>query len=161
MHHRRLTFAGLLALGLIFVLAAPQAHEYRVGAIRIDHPWARATPGAAPIGAAFVTLVNEGPADDRLVGAETPVAERVEIHRHVEDGGVMRMRAVEGGLDLPAGGTAVFAPGALHLMLVGLTRPLQEGEQVPMTLTFEQAGTIEVELAVEGIAALDGHDHGS
>src|SRR5690606_35945517 len=105
-----------------------------------EHPWTRATPGAATVGAGFLTLVNRGGEDDRLTGARTPIAERVEIHTHRVEDGVMRMRPVEGGVALPAGGTVTFEPGGLHLMMIGLDRKLVAGESVPLTLDFAEAG---------------------
>ncbi|HET8726557.1 MAG TPA: copper chaperone PCu(A)C [Alphaproteobacteria bacterium] len=156
--HRLLTFAGLTALGLIFALTALQAHEYRVGSIRIDHPWARATPGEAPTGAGFMVLINEGEEEDRLIGAEADIAETVEIHGHNVEDGVMRMRPVDD-VTIPAGGMVALAPGAYHVMLIGLKAPLAEGDRVPVTLSFEKAGEIVVELAIERIGAM-GRDHG-
>ncbi len=133
-------------------LSAPEAaaHEYRIGQIVIDHPWARPTVTARQPGAAYFVLINEGETDDRLVAA-TPVAfaEAAEIHTHINDDGVMRMRPLVDGLVIPAGETIAFEPGGLHVMMFGLGAPLAEGEVHRLRLTFEQAGEIEVAVNVE------------
>ncbi|WP_085122447.1 copper chaperone PCu(A)C [Tistlia consotensis] len=136
---------------LIAMLAVAQAHEYQLGQLHIDHPWARASAGPAPTGAAYLTIDNKGTQADRLIAVETPAAKRAEIHQSLMEGGVMKMRAVEGGLALPAGASTALAPGGYHVMLMGLVKPLKEGESFPMTLTFEKAGKVEVEITVEPI----------
>ncbi|GGD24675.1 copper chaperone PCu(A)C [Aureimonas glaciei] len=147
---------GAVALVGLTVAVAPSgalAHEYKVGAIEIAHPWSRATPPGAKTGAGYLGLTNEGADADRLVGASSPVAAKVEVHQMSVVDGIMKMGAVEGGLEIPAGGTVALEPGGYHLMLTGLTRPLVEGEKVPLALVFERAGRVEVELAVDKIGA--------
>lgn len=143
-------------------LPAAIAHEITVGDLKIDHPFARASAGPARNGAAYMTLHNTGDADDTLVAAAADVSERIELHEHIMDDGVMRMREVDGGIAVPAGGTAVLEPGGLHIMLLGLHAPLLEGESFPLTLTFERAGEVTVDVAVEAPGAMGhtGHDHG-
>jgi len=156
--------ATALAAGLI---AAPVlAHDFSLGDLRLEHPWARATAGPVRNGAAFLTVHNSGAAD-RLLAAAGEVAERVEIHSHQMEGDVMKMRQVEA-VEVPAGGTAELQPGSYHLMLIGLDEPLKEGDRFPLTLTFEKAGEITVEVTVEGIGSMgpdggtqDGMDHGT
>jgi hypothetical protein len=103
-------------------------------------------------------------AADRLVSAGTPVADTTELHTTVRDGDVMRMRPVAG-IDLPAGRPVALSPGGLHVMLLGLRAPLKEGETIPLTLTFERAGTIEVRVPVAragatgGMGNTGGHPH--
>ena len=131
------------------------------GALTLSDLRTLATPPNARAGGGFVTITNGG-ADNRLVGASSPRATRVELHTMVMDGDVMRMREVEGGIALPAGETVELAPGGLHIMFMGLENPFVEGETVPVTLTFEGGETIEVVLPVlprqmEG----NGHAHGS
>src|SRR5262245_17536339 len=99
--------ASLVAAWLLLGAVPGTAHEYKHGAILIDHPWARASAGPAPTGAAYVVLHNTG-GEDRLVAAASERAERVEIHEHVMDGTIMRMRPVAGGLVLPAGKTVAL-----------------------------------------------------
>jgi copper(I)-binding protein len=127
--------------------SSPFAGETVLGEIRIIEPWARATAGTATAGAAYMTLNNAGATADRLTEASSPVAARTEIHTHIIEGDIMRMRAVEG-VDLPPGETVEFQPGGLHVMLIGLTAALQEGESFPLTLTFAAAGATTVEVKV-------------
>lgn len=135
------------------------AHEYQAGGLKIEHPWSRATAAGASVGAGFMVIVNSGKAD-ALVGASSPVAARVEMHSSSTDGGMMKMRQLQR-VELPAGGTVRFEPGALHLMLVGLKQPLAEGSKVPLTLRFAVAGEQKVELKVESLGAqAKDMDHG-
>ena len=117
-------------------------------AIEIHDPWTAPTPGGVEVSAGYLEIANSASADDRVVGVSSPRAARVEIHEMSMDGGVMRMRAVEGGLSAPAGGRVALAPGGLHLMFFGVTQPFVEGESIPVTLTFANAGDIEVSLTV-------------
>ena len=123
--------------------------------------FARATLPRAPNGGAYFSLTNTGPADDRLIGASTSIAGEVQIHSSTVEGDVMRMREVPDGVLLPAGETVTFEPSGLHLMLVGLNQPLVEGEAFPLTLQFEHAGTIEIEVPIAGIAAREAPDDGA
>jgi copper(I)-binding protein len=151
---RRL-LGATVAVGLALAMSpsGALAHDYKVGAIEIAHPWSRATPPGAATGAGYLGLTNGGTEADRLVGLSSPVAAKVEVHQMSVTDGIMKMGAVEGGLDIPAGGTVALQPGGYHLMLMGLTRPLVEGERVPVTLVFDKAGPVEVELAVDKIGA--------
>ncbi|UXZ54180.1 copper chaperone PCu(A)C [Halomonas sp. 7T] len=111
-------------------------------------PWTRATPPGAGAGGGFVTLTNRSSTDDRLVGATSPLTERVELHTMEMDGDVMRMSHLPDGIELPAGDTVTLAPGGLHLMFMELGSPIVEGEPVPVTLEFQNAESIHVELEV-------------
>jgi copper(I)-binding protein len=106
-----------------------------------------------------MTLRNRGTSPDRLVGAETLAARAVEIHEQRMEDGVMRMRPLPGGVALPPGEAVTLGPGGLHLMLIGPTRAFARGQRVPLTLRFERAGEVAVELAVEaaGARAPSGH----
>jgi copper(I)-binding protein len=119
-------------------------------AVKITDAWARATPGKAVNGAAYLTLV--APAADRLVAISTPVAGKAELHTMTMEGSVMRMRPLAA-LDLPAGQAVTLKPGAVHIMLQGLHEPLRAGQSFPLTLTFEKAGTQQVAVAIETIGA--------
>ncbi|PZW42131.1 hypothetical protein C8P66_11923 [Humitalea rosea] len=133
------------------------AHSYTAGEVEIGHPWSRAAP-AGRTGAGYMTLRTTGAAD-RLLSASSPAAERVELHTHIHEGAVMRMRPVT---DIPVtpGETVELKPGGLHLMLVNLTAALQPGARVPITLHFERGGDVTVELAVERAgAAAPAHAH--
>jgi copper(I)-binding protein len=126
------------------------AHDFKAGALVIDHPYATPTPPSARTGAVyFRTLKNTGREADRLLGARTPAAASVEIHRSTMDGDVMRMRQIDA-LALPAGAEIkVRHGGELHLMLVDLKAPLKEGERFPIWLRFERAGEREVMVWVQ------------
>lgn len=134
--------------------------EVRAGAITISHPWTRPTPGTATPAVGYMMLDNHGPEDDRLVAAASSAAEAVTMHRTKVRDGIARMLPQEGGLAIPAHGSTQLEPGGLHLMLSGLKEPLALGQTVPLTLTFERAGTVTVELKVERRPAAHG-DHGS
>ncbi len=113
-------------------------------------------------GAAFMQIANAGAAD-RLIEAKGDVARRIELHTHVIEDGVARMREVEGGVEIPAGGMVMLERGGLHVMLMGVATPLKEGDVFPLTLVFEQAGEITVDVAVGGAPTMkhgEGHAHG-
>ncbi|PWC39243.1 copper chaperone PCu(A)C [Azospirillum sp. TSO35-2] len=151
----------ILGIATAFTLlgaGAAWAHAYKAGPIEIDHPWARATAPSAPNGGAFLSLTNTGTTEDRLVAASTPVAEKAELHTHINDNGVMRMRPVDG-IAVGPGAPVKLAPGGLHVMLLGLKQPLVKGAHFPLTLRFEKAGSVEVEVAVEGASETKPAEH--
>jgi periplasmic copper chaperone A len=133
---------------------------FAVGDLLVESPWARES--VTPTGAAYLTVRNGGDQDDRLVGVSSDVADKAELHSSVMQEGVMKMRAVEA-VDLPAHGEAVLEPGGLHIMLIGLKAPLEEGKSFALTLEFENAGELEVMTTIEDIAHAggSGHDHGN
>ena len=136
------------------------------GTVEVTDAWARATPGKAENGAAYLTIAS--PTADRLTGLTTPVAKAAELHmmtmEGTRDGAMMRMHPLAG-VDLPAGQKVTLKPGGAHIMLVGLKEPLRPGQSFPLTLHFEKAGTSEVTVTVEkaGAAAKTGamgpHSH--
>jgi periplasmic copper chaperone A len=148
----------LLALAILCGATAV-ARDYKLGALEISAPWARATPPSAPAGGGFLKITNTGSTSDRLVSANSPAAELVQVHEMKMDGNVMRMREVEKGLEIPAGGSVTLAPGSFHLMMMGLKAPLKQGASVPLTLVFEKAGRIDVDLAVEAMGAAGPADY--
>jgi copper(I)-binding protein len=121
------------------------------GQVSVEKPWSRATPPGAKVGAGFMQLRNAGAAD-RVVGASSPLAGRVEMHVTVREGEVMKMREVKS-FEVPAGGSFELKPGGAHLMLLDLKRPLQKGEKVPLTLRLEKGGELKMELSVEEMGA--------
>jgi periplasmic copper chaperone A len=137
---------------LIVVLFAGPA----IAQVQVDNAWARATPPGAKIGAGYLTL--RAAAADRLLGASSPAAERVEMHQTLREGDIARMREVKA-VDVPAGKTVEFKPNGSHLMLVNLKAPLKAGARVPLTLRFEKAGEVKAELEVRplGTASHDQH----
>lgn len=143
--------------------SAALAHDYKAGGLKIDHPWSRATPGGAKVAAGYLSVTNTGSEPDTLTGGSLVAASRVEIHSMSMEGGIMKMAPVAGGLAIKPGQTVTLGPEGLHLMFLGLKDPLRKGERVKGTLVFEKAGTVEVEFAVEAIAAktpgADAHQH--
>lgn len=142
-------FKTLLALTMSAGLCA--AASAQTGQVEIKDAWARATPGGAETGAAYLTIVS--PSADRLTGVATPAAKEAELHTMTMEGGVMKMRPLSG-IDLPAGQPVALKPGGMHIMLLGLKQPLKEGASVPVTLTFQKAGTRQVEVPVQKLGAM-------
>jgi periplasmic copper chaperone A len=128
----------------------------QTGQVELKDAWARATPGKAETGAAYLTIVS--PATDRLVSVSTPVAKKAELHTMTTEGGVMKMRPLDG-VDVPAGQPVTLKPGGAHIMLMGLNQPLQAGQSFPLTLSFEKAGQREVTVAVEKAGAMGPQGH--
>lgn len=126
--------------------------------VSVETPWSRATPPGAKIGVGFLRLKNAGAAE-RVVGAASPAAGRVEMHVTSRDGDVMKMRQVDS-FEIPAGGTFELKPGGAHLMLMDLRRPLMQGETVPLTLKLEKGGELNVALKVEALGARKPAAHG-
>jgi copper(I)-binding protein len=148
----RVVLGGFLAL-FIAVANAGQPHQYKLGPLEIDTPWSRTTPGDAPNGVIYVTIKNTGAEPDRLTGVESPAADQTQIHDMKVEGDVSSMWLI-GELDVPAGQTVALAPDHAHIMLVGLKKPLEVGQTFPLTLTFEKAGSVTVEVTVEPAGAM-------
>jgi len=151
-----------MAITFALLAATPlsQAHEYKLGQLEIGHPYARATVPGQPAAGAYLSIENKGSAPDRLVSISSPVAKSGEIHTMAMEGNVMKMRELDGGLEVKPGQKIAMQPGnGYHIMLMGLSKPLQAGEKVPATLTFEKAGKVDVTFNVEdGKAAAAGKD---
>ena len=130
-----------------------------IGDIEITGAFARATLPGAPVGGGFLTIVNTGTEGDTLIGASAAFAGEAQLHEMAVENDVMKMRELPGGIPVPAGETVTLEPGGLHMMFMGLKEPLVEGTEVPVTLTFEKAGTVEVMLSVAAAGA-DSAGHG-
>ncbi|UPY35210.1 copper chaperone PCu(A)C [Sediminicoccus sp. KRV36] len=143
----------ILAAGLLPLAGPALAHDTvtELGALRIVNPWTRAA-GQGMQGGGYLIIRNTGATPDRLVSATSPAAGRMELHTHIRDGDVMRMRPVTD-IPVPANGEVTLQPGGLHLMLIGLTRPMNDGQSIPVTLRFAQAGEVTVQLAVQAAGA--------
>jgi periplasmic copper chaperone A len=126
--------------------------------LKIAHPWSRATPKGAAIGAGYLKITNNGTAPDRLLGGSSEAAKSFELHVMSMENGVMKMRPVEGGIEIKPGETVEFKPESYHVMFVGLKEPLVQGHRVKATLDFEKAGKVAVEFVVESIGARQGND---
>ena len=136
--------AFLLSLLVVMSMAVLAAE---LPTVQVEYPWARPTPQTVTNGAAYLTLVNQGKQVDRLLSATGDVAGTIELHTHVEEGGVMKMRPVEA-IEVKPGEPVVFRPGGLHIMLVNLKQPLVEGQTFKLLLNFERAGSIPVDVHV-------------
>lgn len=143
--------AAAIAASLIVLPAT--AHESSVGQLVLSDLWARATPPGAKTAGGYLTITNNGAEPDRLTGVATPAAQKGEVHEMAVADGVMTMKPVDG-VEITAGESVTLAPGGFHLMFLGLTQPIAAGEQLPVTLTFEKAGTIETYLHVIAIGAM-------
>lgn len=140
---------ALAALAFAAVCGTAAAHDFKAGNLVIYHPWATPTAPGARTGATYIrSIENTGKTADALIGARTPVAGSVELHTMKMDGNVMRMREVDA-IALPPGATIELDRGALHLMLIGLKKPLKVGEGFPMVLKFRNAGELEVHVRVQ------------
>ena len=148
-------------LSVTFALLA-HAHEYKTSSLRIGHPWTRVTPKGAAVAGGYAEIENKGQTADRLLGASSEVSGRTEIHEMTMEGGIMKMRALPNGIEIPAGGKVELAPGGLHIMFFELKAPLEEGKHFKGKLIFEKAGTVPVEFAVEGMGGPGEHTgHGA
>jgi periplasmic copper chaperone A len=143
-------FARLLPAALLtLAFGTAQAHDFKVGDLQIDHPWARPTVAKQPTGGAYLSIENRGKAGDSLLRASSPIASDVQIHSMKMEGNTMRMREV-GKLDVAAGAKVEMMPGdGYHIMLMGLKQPLKAGDKFPLKLEFEKAGAVDVMVNVE------------
>ena len=147
-----------VACAAAVLLAGPAAAAriYNKGLIQLRNPWTRATPPGAEVAAGYVEIRNSGKEADRLVAASSPAAARVELHVMSRDGGVMKMRE-SAGFEMPPRKHLTLKPSGPHLMLVGLKQPLLKGQHIPLTLRFERAGEVRVELEVQSSGAAKPH----
>ena len=129
---------------------------FKVGALVIEAPWARATPGGAQVGGGYMKITNTGKEADRLVGGSLPIAGEVEVHEMAMASDVMKMRRLPDGLEIKPGTTVELKPGGSHLMFTGLRGGLKAGQAIKGTLVFQKAGTVEVEYRVAPIGAQSG-----
>lgn len=120
----------------------------KAGAIAVSKPWIKAMLPGQKVGGGYLVIANDGKTDDELVSIASPAAEAVELHEMTMANDVMKMRKVDGGLAVPAGQSVALKPGGYHLMFSGVKKPFEAGETVPVTLTFEKAGTVELEVPV-------------
>ena len=149
--------ATVLLVAPAYAQESAQHGAVQRGDLSITAPFTRATLPNAPVGGGFLSIQNSGAEADRLVSASSPAAAVVQIHEMSMAGDVMKMRELGDGLDIPAGETVTLAPGGLHLMFMSLNQAFVEGQSVPVTLVFEKAGPVELELPVLGAAADAAH----
>ena len=148
----RMTLAALAVLTPVTALAQ-EGLAIRDAYVRSANP---------KTAAAFMVVENHGATDCRLTGVSSDAAERVELHTHAEQDGVMKMQKIEGGIDIPAGADHALARGGDHVMLMGLTKPLTDGDTVALALDFGPCGTQQVEAALDNDRAEEAHTgHGA
>lgn len=137
----------LFSLTLLLPSLLAQAQDYALGDLQITQPWSREMPPVAPTAATYLTVHNRGSEDDRLIGASTTSAGRAELHEHRHADGLMKMQQVAA-IELPAGSEIRLAPMGYHVMLFELARQAKDGERFPLTLQFEKAGELTIEVPV-------------
>jgi len=143
----------LVASGLAFAAVAPAlAQQFKLGPLTIERPWVRATPKGAEVASGYLVIRNDGDAADTLTGVTADFAVG-QVHEMKMDGGMMTMRELPDGLEIPPHGAVTLSPGGYHLMFVKLTRPLAKGDAVDVTLSFAHAGKIDVRFPVAGVGA--------
>jgi len=142
------------AAAALFLSGGAYAHDYKAGPLVIEHPWTRATPKSATVAGGYLKITNTGSIADRLTGGSSEVARKFEVHEMSMDGGVMKMRELISGLEIPAGATVELKPGSYHIMMMNLSRPLAKGDKVKGSLTFEKAGKVDVEFTVEAMGGM-------
>jgi periplasmic copper chaperone A len=151
---------AVLTLALVAAGSA-LAQDYKVGTLQIEQPWTRATPGGAKVAGGFMKITNTGKESDRLIGGSADVAKVFEVHEMAMEGGMMKMRALEKGLEIKPGETIMLKPGSYHVMFIDLNRPIKEGETVSGELQFEKAGKIKLDFKAapigSGAPAAGGH----
>ena len=155
---------AILAALVLLPMAAPvAAHQYTVGSLVIDHPWARATPPGARVAGGYLTITNRGKKADRLIGGTAASAQAVEVHESsVSADGIARMRPLAEGLLIPPGETVTLQPGGVHLMIIAPTKALKIGESYSAALRFESAGEVPLEFDVVSIGGQPASEvHGS
>jgi copper(I)-binding protein len=148
-----LLLSALLGAGL-----PVHAHDYSTGQLHIEHPWSREMPPVAPTAAVYFVVHNNGDQADRLLSLDTPVAGKAELHEHVHADGVMKMQQVPA-VEIPAGGEVRFEPMGYHVMLFGVKQQAKAGGRFPLTLTFEKAGVVELDVAVQKDPPAAEHAH--
>ena len=147
--------ALFLGVGVCLAVSAASAADYKAGSLDISDPWSRATPKGASVGAGYMTIKNSGSSPDRLVEGSSDIAAKFEVHEMKMENGVAKMRPVKG-LEIKPGETVELKPGALHVMFVGLKKPLSAGDHFKATLVFERAGTVSVDYDVRAMGSGSG-----
>jgi copper(I)-binding protein len=145
--------AGTLSLAL----TAAFAGDFKSGSLNVSNPWSNVTPKGASIAVGYMSIINSGTEPDRLIGASSDISAKLEMHDMTMDNGVMKMRPVEGGVEIKPGATVEFKPGSFHLMFVDLKKPLAANDHIKAALMFEKAGTVNVEFDVLPLGATPAH----
>ena len=145
------------------MMGTKQAASVKAGDLMLSRAWARQSFGKAVNSAGFLSIKNMGKSDDTLLGASSSISKKTELHTHIRDGDVMKMRRVEDGVKVPKGGSAELKPGGLHVMFIGLKEPLKQGVTFPVTLKFKHAGDVTINMTAQKMAMpanMDKMNHG-
>lgn len=156
---------SILSLSLLTAFSSVSALAGQADDVMVSDPFAREVPPGAPASASFMTLQNASDSAIKIVSADSQVSKVVELHTHTNDNGVMRMRKIPF-IEIPAEGTTVLKPGGLHIMLIGPHKPLKKGQEIAVTLKFEDGSSKEVKMPVKSIMGMMKHkmnhnDHGN
>jgi periplasmic copper chaperone A len=139
----------VFAVAALALCATPAlAEDFNIGSLSIASPWSPATPKGASVGAGYFKLTNKGTVPDRLIGGSAAASGEFELHEMTMSEGIMRMRPVKGGLEIKPGQTVELKPGSYHIMLVDLKEALRQGQHFKGTLTFEKAGSVDIDFTV-------------
>ena len=144
---------------LALAASSASARDYKLGSLVIDHPWSRATPKGAAVAGGYMKITNTGTTPDRLTGGATEAAKKFEIHEMKMEGAVMKMRELPNGVEIPPGATVELKPGSYHIMMTTLARPFVKGDRVKASLTFEKAGKVDIEFAVDAAGGSGAQEH--
>ncbi|KEC56130.1 copper chaperone PCu(A)C [Bartonella koehlerae] len=131
-----------------FIALPATAHQYKVGEIEIIHPWTRATPKGIKVGSGYLYIINHSDTPDRLISVSTNGVQTTEIHSMTVVNDIMKMEKMHNGIEIPGNGEITLKPGGDHIMFMGLSQPFKVGDKISAKLTFEKAGTIDVEFFV-------------
>ncbi|WP_455480793.1 copper chaperone PCu(A)C [Bartonella sp. B12(2025)] len=151
---KKIIVNAMCALSFVFITLPPVfAHQYRLGDIEIIHPWTRATQKGIQVGSGYLYIINHGNTPDRLVSVSTNEAQTAEIHSMTVINNIMKMEKMHNGIEIPGNGEITLKPGGNHIMFMGLSQPFKIGDKISATLTFEKAGTIDVDFFVNTMRA--------
>ena len=154
----KIFYQFLCVLMILFAANSAHAHSYKQGDIEIGHIWARATAAGMTTAAVYVPLLNTGKEPDKLIGASSDLADKIEIHQDSNENDIAKMQKLNE-ITLEPGKPVSLRPGGMHFMVIGLKKQLKEGEMFPMTLQFEKAGTAKVDAMIEAAGAMSGNSH--
>ncbi|MCZ2327984.1 copper chaperone PCu(A)C [Bartonella sp. F02] len=149
---------GILCTLIFTFTALPAiAHQYQLGNLEIIHPWTRETPKGAKVGSGYLYIINHGNTPDRLIAVSVEGVQETEIHSMAVVNDIMKMEKMSNGIEIPGNGEITLKPGGNHIMFMGLSKPLQQGDKLTAKLIFEKAGTIEVDFCVDAIIGAHSH----
>ncbi|UTO28458.1 copper chaperone PCu(A)C [Bartonella harrusi] len=134
-----------------FVTLPATAQQYQIGNIEILHPWTRATPKGIKVSSGYLYIINHSNTPDRLVSVSTNGVQTTEIHSMAFVNDIMKMEKMHNGVEIPGDGEVSLKPGGDHIMFMGLSQPFKPDDKISAKLTFEKAGTIDIEFSVHAI----------